>query len=119
MSTWHSQTLVGSLLHDELPGDPTRHLQRGSDMCAVCVCVCPHERRQLQIGVGPSSSPVTATIDSGSGITNFDCLSPSGVANTCQAAPIKGQYYEAASTTLLSSCAQCQFEGERFSSATS
>ncbi|WIA13989.1 hypothetical protein OEZ85_002552 [Tetradesmus obliquus] len=62
--------------------------------------------RFMQLGVGPSSSPVTLTIDSGSGIIDFNCLQA--------VAP----YYQANAATLVTSCAVNEVEGGCSSNST-
>ncbi|WIA34144.1 hypothetical protein OEZ86_012508 [Tetradesmus obliquus] len=72
----------------------------------------------MQLGVGPSSSPVTLTIDSGSGIIDFNCLPPQGVPNNCTAAPLAGEYYQANAATLVTSCPGNEVEGGCSSNST-
>jgi hypothetical protein len=65
----------------------------------------------MQLGIGQYSSPVTVTIDSGSGIIDFGCLPQTGVPNTCSTPAIRGQLYQAEPATTLSSCTGQQVEG--------
>jgi hypothetical protein len=65
----------------------------------------------MQFGFGPNSSPVTLTVDSGSGIMDFDCLPQPQTYNGCPAPALTGQFYQDNPATLAPACPDGTFEG--------